>query len=72
VLDNCRAGAVDVRGYFSAVVRHIRWLPLAASPADGNASDRRYQNQIDILATKCGDRILSPCRKMRKVWSAAP
>jgi hypothetical protein len=25
-LDNCRSGAVDVRGYFSAVVRHIRWM----------------------------------------------
>jgi hypothetical protein len=33
-LDYCRSGAVDVRGYFSAVVRHIEWmrgLPVGAS-----------------------------------------
>jgi hypothetical protein len=33
-LDNCRVGAVDVRAYFSAVVRHIKWLrslPAGAS-----------------------------------------
>lgn len=33
-LDNCRLGAVDVRAYFSAVVRHLRWLrslPVGAS-----------------------------------------
>jgi hypothetical protein len=40
-LDNCRLGAFDTRAYFSAVVRHLRWLrslPVGASVDLGGLS----------------------------------